>query len=52
MADVQYKRKVKLANRQEFISFLKSLVKKYGRGNVPLEEACKFEFRWDFISTK
>ena len=52
MADVKYKCRIKLANRREFKSFLKSLVKKYGRGDVPLEEACKFEFRWDFISTK
>lgn len=51
MGDAQYRAKIRLANRRE-LKILKALVKKYGKGNVPLEEACKFGFKWMFVLTQ
>lgn len=40
-----------LANEDELQNHLEKLNEKYGRGNVPLEEALNFDFQWDIIST-
>ncbi len=49
MTDVQYRAKIRLTNRRGLKKHLKALVKKHGKGYVPLEEAFRFDFKWECI---
>lgn len=44
MADIRYKTKIRWVNRRELKKHLKALIKKYGKGNMPLEETFEFDF--------
>lgn len=52
MSCEKYRTKLCLANMDELRKFVEKLTDKYGYGNVPLEEVCKFDFRWVFVPTK
>lgn len=41
--------RIRLANKHDLKKHLKALVKKYGKGNVLLEEAFKFDFKWKCV---
>ncbi len=44
-----HKVKLNLANIDKLMIHLKTLTKKYGKGNVPIEEALKFAFKWESV---
>lgn len=46
-----YHTQLSLINETELNEYLKALVIKYGFGNIPIEKAFDFNFKWEFVTT-
>ena len=49
--DKTYKVQLFLSNELQLKKYLNNLVVKYGMGNIPINKAFDFDFKWEYRTT-